>query len=122
MKPVTQTRLHNPPEEMGNCMEACFASLLEIDISEVPEFVDKDGWYEEVLEWLHTQGHHMFCWDSDKNLEGFHIAVGDSPRGDFQHCVIYDNDKMVHDPHPSRAGLKKINRIWELHKIDRPAI
>jgi len=23
----------------------------------------------------------------------------------------------VHDPHPSRAGLKKINRIWELQKL-----
>ena len=122
MKPIMQTKLHDPPKEIGNCMEACFASLLEIGLSEVPEFIDKNGWYEEVLKWLHNRGYHMVCWDGIIHCSDFCIAVGDSPRGDFQHCVIYKNNEMVHDPHPSGYGLKKINQIWVIQKLEKKQI
>lgn len=39
MKPVTQTRRGGPnvpPEERGDCFDACLASILEVDIGEVP--------------------------------------------------------------------------------------
>ena len=43
MKPVDQTRTGVP---YGNCMEACFASLLEVPLLEVPDLGGKkfDDW------------------------------------------------------------------------------
>ena len=36
---------------------------------------------------------------------GYWIATGKSPRGDFNHSVIYYKDKLFFDPHPDNTGL-----------------
>jgi len=33
------------------------------------------------------------------------ILSGKSPRGDFLHSVVADGLTIIHDPHPSRAGI-----------------
>jgi hypothetical protein len=38
------------------------------------------------------------------NQDKFYLASGDSLRG-VSHIVIYQNDKLYHDPHPSQTGL-----------------
>lgn len=38
------------------------------------------------------------------NPDKFYLASGDSLRG-VSHVVIYQNDKLYHDPHPSQTGL-----------------
>ena len=116
MKPVPQTKLHNPPEQNGNCLAAALASLLELDISEVPEFEDMEGdsWWFKLIDWLHSIGFHLVVWDQEIHYPGFYIVGGTSPRGDFLHSVIYENGKLVHDPHPSGDGLVKIKDTWAL--------
>jgi len=125
MKPIKQTIFG---EGKGNCLSACIASILELKIEEVPVFISSD-WWNDLQKWLQSKGY--FAIDIEaKNKEGYCnfyevpkglyvILTGDSPRGDFLHCVVgiidYDNNKMIanyiHDPHPDNSFLKNIQRI-----------
>jgi hypothetical protein len=47
------------------------------------------------------------------DTDEFVIVAGVSPRSpDIRHGVIYQRGKMVHDPHPSRAGLVNIQDFF----------
>ena len=118
MKPVDQTKLHNPPIN-GNCMNAAFASILEIALDDIPNFEDMQDteWYPKLLRWLNSIGFHLIRWDQEIYLPSFFIANGPSPRG-VEHSVVYKGTDMVHDPHPSKAGLEKITSVWALLPLD----
>lgn len=72
-----------------------------------------DGvWWTRTVEWLGERGiTPLMCRLSaeseiDELLPNtYSIASGKSPRGDFDHSVLYFGGKMIHDPHPSDAGL-----------------
>lgn len=143
MIPVNQTLFYEPdapPEKQrGNCLTAVVASLLELPIEAVPNFVqdhvdhlgDSDDVGSEWHWWTHL---HRFLADRGlrmhylRNVEsvqpvpadtatfpdpdsGEHYAVaGISPRDDrIHHIVIYRDGVMVHDPHPDRTGLAIID-------------
>ena len=95
--------------DTGNCGEACLASILEIELSDIPQLHDEKD----------VQNGHIYC----KNLREFVgqfglsyidvgvIASGPSPRGTkdwHRHAVVWRNGKIIHDPHPSKAGLENI--------------
>uniref|UniRef100_A0A6M3KUW1 Uncharacterized protein n=1 Tax=viral metagenome TaxID=1070528 RepID=A0A6M3KUW1_9ZZZZ len=119
MKPVDQTKLHIPNKQRGNCMCAALASLLEFDINDVPKFneLGEYEWYPKLLDWLWSLGFYLICWDCEVYLPVYFIAIGTSIRG-FTHSVVYYGEKMVHDPHPSRAGLEKVTSVWVLLPLD----
>ncbi len=91
----------------GNCFTACIASILEMPITEVPNFcAEFEDWEAATQLWLG---------DLDLRLE--HISPGDmppagrhyvvsgmGPRGLRHSCVGLDG-AIVHDPHPSRHCL-----------------
>ena len=122
MIPITQTKLHRPPQN-GNCLNAAFASILEIDIEDIPHFEDmmehgkgqkgERSWFPALLDWLEELGFYLLQWDEPVYLPCFFIANGPSPRG-IEHSVVYKGTEMVHDPHPSGKGLKKIRSVWVL--------
>ena len=113
MTKTFQTTFHNK-DGRGNCMAAVVASFLDLPIDQVPKFEelmvfdnpnpeDNKKWVDCCSEFLADRG---FVWGSlDGHTEGFYIVVGRSPRGDFNHCCIYQNGLLWHDPHPSGAGL-----------------
>lgn len=39
------------------------------------------------------------------NISTYHVVVGPSPRGAYNHAVVGLNGKIVHDPHPDGGGL-----------------
>lgn len=105
MKPVDQTRFGDPD---GNCLAACVASLLDLKLDEVP-IPGTEGWLEELAEWLAPRG----MWpllltrctrDHLVHLHGYAIVSGPSVRG-LMHATVWRCGEMVHDPHPSRAGI-----------------
>lgn len=111
MKPVHQDKFG---VEEGNCFAACIASILELPLADVPNFcVDRKHWLQHCNDWLAKRGlayiefkltgGEVPIWMTDV---GHHVISGPSPRGDFHHCVVGLDGKMVHDPHPSGAGLK----------------
>jgi len=126
MIPVDQTILHVPGVSNGNCLAACLASLLEVDIATVPNFVDdKKYWERNMQKWLFdNHGLRNICMPYNDSI-GAHIfsvdfhymMVGQSPRGKFNHMVIGKNGKMVHDPHPDKTGILEFKYIEFLVKV-----
>lgn len=118
---VTQTILHRPPDQIGNCFSACIASIFEIPIEDVPHFA-KDSmhpdpaesnrrWIKAINEWLEQFG----CYfmeiggydDTAEALRGYHTIMGQSPRG--RHAIVGLDGKAIWDPHPARTGLVSID-------------
>ena len=108
MKPVMQTILGYPN---GNCWVACVASLLEMDIEQVPHFNQLHGehWFKHCSDWLINHGYGLLELEYTSKwwLVGdgpYVIVTGKSPRGDWQHAVIgkviNNRVELVHDPHP----------------------
>jgi len=96
----------------GNCWQACVASLLEFPLSKVPHFAElyPTSWWPETQDFVATEtGLRIECFMPDARTDegGFMIASGQSPRGDFLHAVVINGftGEIVHDPHPSRAGV-----------------
>lgn len=128
MIPVTQTKVvvTNSKGDMvvrGNCLAACIASLLEMPITDVPNFETlysiSDTYYYDVLSaWLKHLGFEIYndsrfmCFHDDESKsqykdepkDKYYMVSGLSPRG-IQHVCIYQNGKLIHDPHPSREGI-----------------
>ena len=118
MIPVIQTKLHIEGEQTGNCMRAAFASILEIEIDDIPEFEEMSDkeWFPKLFNWLESIGFYLLQWDEEIYLPVFFIANGMSPRG-VSHSVVYFEKKMVHDPHPSGLGINTITSVWVLLPI-----
>lgn len=133
--------------QRGNCYAACIASILELPITEVPNvevFYHLDNGYhtEVLLTFLNSKGwdlctDHMlqrfhpefgFSFDgTDENgkipqyyeyKDKYYLVSGKSPR-DVRHICIYQNGKLVHDPHPSREGLTTLDHFYTLEKLER---
>ena len=109
MKPVDMISEYNPIDnKSGDCWRACIASLLELSVNDVPHFVGEYGnrYMEKTRKWLNERGFGLVETRYHGGYNSFLIASGPSPRSkDVTHSVIWQNGKMVHDPHPSRAGL-----------------
>lgn len=114
MKKVYQTILR---KEGGNCFRACFASILEIGIDDIPAFEKKpiDEWFDSISDFLKNKGYNYIEYEYQEDHEYslgkrdfFHMRIGKSPRFDCDHVVVYKGSKMVHDPHPDNEGLKSI--------------
>ena len=121
MIPIKQTDL---TFETGNCGEACIASILEIELSDIPSLQNPDDpsdghtYCRNLRNFLNqfglsyidvemANGHHATEFFKDCWI----IATGTSPRATedwHKHAVVWKNGKIIHDPHPSKKGLKKI--------------
>lgn len=126
MKPIDQTRfaIELPlTEAPGNCWAACIASILEVPLPEVPDEANfwkpgmshRQSWrlYEpSVHRWLRERGLLLLdvrskqVFYSGEQFDPFCIVSGPSPRNcDVNHAVVGRGMEIIHDPHPSRAGL-----------------
>jgi len=142
MTPVTQTTFYDatqPPEKQrGNCLTAVVASLLDLPIEDVPNFVqehvDTDGakhWWESMHAFVASRGYGVYYLRSTLYAESlfpdpdpgeFYAVSGVSPRDPaIFHVVIYRDGEMVHDPHPDRTGLVRVTDeyFWTLRPSER---
>lgn len=119
---VDQRVMHDPPHSQGDCMAACVASVLGLPPEVVPNIAaicgddDSKAW-DYFGGWLRERGCGFMVFNAPKDWRFTTmptglvcIAGGASPRGAAQgHAVVWEIDKtggrMLHDPHPSRAGL-----------------
>lgn len=127
MKPVFQTKLKTETQN-GNCMIACLASILELPIDAVPayeKFYVTEG-DQPWVPWLRKflKGWDLIQIDCDHHYEidAYYIAGGLSPRATdeniFDHAVVYNNGKLVHDPHHSGDGILNESDFSYLLPID----
>jgi len=124
MIPVDQTIFGS---SHGNCMQACIASILEVEINSLPNFMEDgpDNFENKFNKWIDDQ---PFCCIeiiiSDVNLvpHTYMIATGESPRNkDINHAVVYYNGKMVHDPHPDKTGIVGKPKSYTIFVIKDPS-
>lgn len=122
---VKQTILHDPDNgDIGNCLQACIASILELDIHDVPHFAAHKGsdWFDRLNDWLLKRGLWALVitgWDGDFIPFGYSIVCGTSRRGIRHSCVAYDG-KVEFDPHPDDTGLSEIDSYYLLVSTQIP--
>lgn len=124
MTPQDQEFISIPGKQYGDCMRACVASLLNMNIALVPHFLrDADGksveFWEGIYDFLDSRGYEMipsivaYRPKMTADLDGYHIVSGPSPRGNgLYHAVVGRHGDVVFDPHPSRAGLAGDRKEW----------
>jgi hypothetical protein len=109
MKKLQQTRIHNPPEVLGNCFSTVIACFLDLDspedVIQIQEKFKEDDWNIQLQNWLKYKG---WVW---KTIEGhlyddsFYTITGKVSRSDAKHICIYKNGELYHDPNPCNDGL-----------------
>jgi hypothetical protein len=118
MIPVDQTKFGMPA---GNCLAACVASILECPLADVPDLWEAEqagkNWLRVLNQWLADRyGLWYFTADPRRPDSGFtawwspgghYVMGGQSPRPECTagHACVAKDGNIVHDPHPSRAGL-----------------
>jgi hypothetical protein len=127
MKPVDQTRMHDPERGLiGNCAQAAVATVLGLDLQDVPDFTaggisgsveSASGFWRTFNDYLESRGLIAERINSNYGSEALHLASGLSPRG-TAHMVVRHGFKIVHDPHPSRDGLTDVSHVHLLVPID----
>lgn len=116
MKPVDQTTFGNPG---GNCFSACVASLLDLEIGDVPYFMDDDPWWLRFEAWLLDRGYWPLVvpLDGGWSPPGLHILSGVTA-GKSPHSVVARGLEIVHDPHQDRPGLARRDRAIAIIPLD----
>ncbi len=132
MKPVNSSIKHDPDNGLyGDCFRACIASVLEMELEEVPHFYDgfdgdMDGdaeykinhaknWVRNNTDYILSDipilmkdqdGKEYSLYDASnflrREFSGVHVILtGKSGAGDFNHSVVALNGRVVHDPNGS---------------------
>ncbi len=122
MIPVYQS---NTDPKTGDCLAACVASVLELDLAEVPNFcgLHGDQWLAELASWLvrtrrmwalnliaPPDQEHPFIAMLD-TFKPYVIAGGETARSDATgalHACVYRGGLLMHDPYPGGKGLTKV--------------
>lgn len=128
MRPVDQTR----EGATGNCYCAAIASILEVPLESLPDIVAEEmhgrDWHTYVAAYLFKH-HGLMALELDGRLvpyvspRGFHIISGTSPRNpEWGHAVVGLFGELLHDPHPSRAGVAKVTDYTFLVPVALDAI
>lgn len=128
MKPQKQTRLSTPENpNNGNCFTAALASVLEIDLKDMPD-LQGENWHDPFFKLIEDHGFEFdgtgyMKRDGIENLktyegvDGYVVVNGTSLRGFARgHSVVYYHGKLAFDPHPSGQGL---GEIWDWLMIRR---
>lgn len=117
----------------GNCLQTAVACVLDLPMEEVPHFVamPENQWWSAFLLWLSARNLRLSMYaERFSGLQVYSggalitgplnavprsrlvLAQGESERG-FRHVVLYQNGKLVHDPHPSGTGLVgEPDEVW----------
>ena len=144
MRPVTQIRTGYG---RGQCTEAAIASILEVELNEVPDLwagphvplsaPPRDHQplerHEALWAWLKDRGR-MWCWGefAARPLplnpadyphldwlpwEGHHLMAGPNPDG-VEHMVVGKAGRLAWDPNPTRRGIVACNAAGFLLPLD----
>lgn len=132
MNPVYQDKFVDPSapldKQRGNCFSAVLASLLELPLAAVPNFVEIEVLGGPNWWWLFHKYIEAF-WDGTKIVNchpssppagTFYTMGGLSARATeinpIHHIVIYREGQLVHDPHPAGGGLLTLEQCWFLDR------
>lgn len=122
MIPVDQTILSSESDK-GNCLAACVASILEVPLETVPNFIEETSWFSSLRKFLLQHGYHLFELTPNYSLPVFHLMIGPGPRSrdgkPIHHSVVGKGGVIVHDPHPSKSGLLEVEYFLVFLPVDQ---
>lgn len=101
-----------------NCMQCCVGYMLGLPLESVPCFATDGGW-ELFSDFAESQGYAAVMLPGNREFEADYLASGTTARG-TSHMVVMNDGKLVHDPHPSNAGLVDVQCVWLLAKRATP--
>ena len=108
MKKLYQTRVHNPPEILGNCFPTVIACFLDLnspeDVIQIQEKYKEEDWNTQLFNWLQDRGWVWKTLDGHLYDDSFYTVTGKTNRG-ANHICIYKNGELYHDPNPINEGL-----------------
>jgi hypothetical protein len=116
MKQITQDRFYRDPtpESRGNCQQAATASILGLELEDVPNFIEApEGFWESFDQFVESRGFYGWLMEPQYAPDGLYLAYGPSARG-VSHACVYRDGHLEWDPHPSRAGLLKVTSVHVL--------
>ncbi len=135
MKPVFQTKFGGadaPEEDQGNCMAACLASIFEVGLDGVPDFIgqiESGKWWFTLSEWLKARNLAilMIKTPAFDVPAGFAMAGVDSETllddrgGKDGHMVVVNGGQLAHDPNPNaKRGPDdyQVKEYWAFTCVD----
>lgn len=123
----TFLRSDDPEAPPGDCWRCCVAAVLQMPAENVPHFVAHNGGlhYEaDTQSWLAERGYTLIQCKARLQFPRMDgqpfsplpvIVCGPTPRSSRMgqtHAVVYFNNTLVYDPHPSEAGLTAITEEY----------
>jgi len=115
---------------VGNCFNACVASLLEREIHEVADILPntRGGWREQWSCWFKDQGYKLVdYYDAEYPPAGYAMATVSTERiypddhikagRPILHSVIVEDGKVVFDPFPGGSDIKQIYCYQKLEPL-----
>lgn len=117
VKPET----YKQAEGSKNCMQCAAAYMLGIPLSDVPDFekAGSEAW-EAFYAFFADRGFSAEMFPPTVEIDGDYLASGQTKRG-TSHMVVMRGGKLLHDPHPSNAGLTSVDVVWVIaRKADGP--
>lgn len=105
--------------DAGNCVQAAVASLLELPLSAVPHIAHEAhvagrSWFDVLGDWLGDLGYGLVLTGGQIPPPVWHLVVGPSPRGDWDHIVVAFGEELRHDPHPDGTMVNGQYRVFLL--------
>lgn len=94
----------------GNCVATCYASLLGLPLSDIPELCGTGNQLYAEETFLRSLGLGLLYVPLDARPRPvlspniYHMISGMSPRG-YRHRVVGRGGRVAHDPHPDGSGL-----------------
>lgn len=98
-----------------NCMQCCAAYMLGLPVDSVRDFERES--HEGVPAWdsmeafFESHGFTAEMFPPTVEILGDYLASGTTDRG-TSHMVVMRGGKLLHDPHPSNAGLQSVQAVW----------
>lgn len=117
---LTQTKVGGgavPPEERGDCVPACLASILGVPLTAI-ENCHGDGWWNRLRGEVHRFGYDLGILDtrSEPPMDAYWVAtlpslnLGPEPDGKpAAHCVVARGYTLIHDP---SLGKRYNDQAW----------
>ena len=95
-------------------MQAAVVSLLGLPLSEVPHFAESNDvttTWEAFYDFFEERGYLCLLQTVKYSLDCAYLASGISDRG-VSHMVVMCGGQLLHDPHPSRGGIKSVDHTY----------
>jgi hypothetical protein len=121
---VTQRYLvEQGKDQHGDCWAACISSITGIPLEDIPDPNAEENkewsiYWVNMWKFLQERGFNLYC-ESIPRFKDTQvcIACGKSPRGDFNHAVVWNNG-IIHDPHPDNKGIHSIDHFEIIEIMD----